>query len=118
MTLALNGVYVTNDIIFYHFTIKNKSNINYDVDFLRFFIEDKARVKRTASQEVDIAPLYVFGNDKQINANSISHLVFALNKFTIPNARQLMIELYEENGGRNLNLAIGNRTIVNARPVR
>src|SRR5690606_1810552 len=118
MTLALNGVYVTNDIIFYHFTLKNKSNINYDVDFLRLFIEDKARVKRTASQEVDVKPFYVFGNDKRINANSISNVVFALKKFTIPDARQLMIELYEENGGRNLNLAIGNGTIVNARPIQ
>lgn len=118
MTLALSGVYVKNDIVFYHFTMMNKSNINYDVDFLRLFIEDKARVKRTASQEVDIKPLYVFGNDRLINANSINHLVFALNKFTLPNARQLIIELYEENGGRNLNLAIGNRIIVNARPVR
>lgn len=118
ISLVLNGVYITNDIILYHFTIKNKSNINYDVDFLRFFIEDRSRLKRTASQEIDVKPLYVFGDDKRIIANSVGNVVFALNKFTIPDARHLMIELYEENGGRNLNLAIGNRTIVNARPVR
>lgn len=118
MTLTLNGVYVVNDIIFYHFTIKNKSNLNYDVDFLRLFIEDKARIKRTASQAVDVKPLCLFGNAKRINANSTNNLVIALDKFTIPNARQLMIELYEQNGGRNLNLAIGSRIITNALPVR
>ena len=40
-----------------------------------------------------------------------------LEKFTIPDARHLVIELFEENGGRNLELLIKNRMIVNARPV-
>lgn len=118
ISLSLNEIYVKNDIVFYHITIKNKSNISYDVDFLRFFIEDKARIKRTASQEVDVKPIYAFGNDKRIKGKSFSSLVFALEKFTIPDAKQLKIELFEQNGGRNLNLAIGNRTIVNARPIR
>jgi hypothetical protein len=38
-----------------------------------------------------------------------------MEKFTIPDAKHFVVEMYEKKGGRNLNLFIKNRTIVNAR---
>lgn len=113
--LSLRGIYIKDNVIFYHFRIRNQSNINYDVDFLRFYIRDKQKVKRTASQEVDIKPLYVFGNADKIKGQTNQDVVYALEKFTIPDAKRLVIEMFEKNGGRNLNLSIKNKTIVNAR---
>lgn len=115
--LSLRGIYIKENVIFYHFRIQNQSNINYDVDFLRFYIRDKQKVKRTASQEVDINPLYVFGDADKIKGQTDQDVVYALEKFTIPDAKRLVIEMFEENGGRNLNLSIKNKTIVNARLV-
>lgn len=115
--LSLRGIYIKDDVIFYHFRIRNQSNINYDVDFLRFYIEDKQKVKRTASQQVDKKPIYVYGNAERITGKSYSDVVYALEKFTIPDAKLLMIEVFEKNGGRNISLAIKNKTIVNARLV-
>src|SRR5688572_28403052 len=60
--LSLDGVYIKENIMFYRCRIKNQSNINYDVDFLRFYVRDRAKVKRTASQEVDVEPLYIYGD--------------------------------------------------------
>lgn len=115
INLALHGIYIRDNIFFYQFEISNRSNINYDVDFLRFYIQDKEKVKRTASQEVSVKPIYVFGNDKVVKGKSTEVVVYALDKFTIPDAKRLVIEMFEKNGGRNLNLAIKNKTIVNAR---
>ena len=115
--LSLRGIYIKENVIFYHFRIQNQSNINYDVDFLRFYIRDKQKVKRTASQEVDIKPLYVFGDADKIKGQTDQDVVYALEKFTIPDAKRLVIEMFEKNGGRNLNLSIKNKTIVNARLV-
>lgn len=115
ISLSLNGIYIKENVIFYHFRIRNHSNINYDVDFLRFFIRDQANMKRTASQEVDVKPLYVYGNDKSIHGHGTQDIVYALQKFTIPEAKHLVIEMFEKNGGRNLNLRIKNGTIVNAK---
>lgn len=115
MNLALLGIYIKNDVMFYRFRIVNHSNIDYDVDFLKFYIRDKARIKRTASQEVEVKPLYVFGNEKEVKGNSSNDIVFALQKFTIPEAKYLQVELFEQNGGRHFNMGIKNKTIVNAR---
>lgn len=113
--MFLKGIYIRDNVMFFHFTMNNTSNINYDVDFLRFYVHDRERVKRTASQEIAVKPLYVYGNDKLIAANSKQDVVYALNKFTIPDAKNLIIEMFEQNGGRHLKLGITNRNIVNAR---
>lgn len=115
--LSLQGIYIHDNTIFYHLKVKNRSNIDYDIDFLRFYVRDKKQVKRTASQEEEIMPVYVQGDTKSIKGRSEIDLVYALEKFTIPDAKHLVIELFEENGGRNLELLINNRMIVNAKPV-
>lgn len=116
--LSLRGIYIKDNVIFYHFRIDNQSNINYDVDFLRFYIQDRQKVKRTASQEVDVKPIYVFGDAKKIRGRTSEDVVYALEKFTIPDAKRLHIEMFEKNGGRNLELSIRNKTIVKAKLIK
>lgn len=115
--MYLKGIYIRENIMFFHFTLNNKSNINYDVDLLRFFIRDREQLKRTASQEITLLPIYRHGNDKLIPANAHQEVIYALNKFTIPDAKHLVIEMFEQNGGRHLSMTVKNRTIVNARPI-
>ncbi len=117
ISLALLGIYIKDDVMFYRFRITNRSSINYDVDFLKFYVRDKARIKRTASQEIEIKPIYVYGNDKSIKGESSNDLVYALQKFTIPESKHLNVELFEENGGRHFEMIIENKTIVNARQI-
>ncbi len=112
--LALLGIYIKDDIMFYRFRIRNHSNINYDIDLLKFYVRDKARIKRTASQEIVIKPIYVYGNDKSVKGKSETDIVYALEKFTIPESKHLDVEMFERNGGRNFDLVIKNKTIVNA----
>lgn len=113
--LSLHNIFINDDVIFYHFRMKNQSNIKYDVDFFRFYVQDKMKVKRTASQEVDIVPLFIYGNHEAIAANGEQDVVVALHKFTIPDAKYLAVEMFERDGGRNIALRIKNKTIVNAR---
>lgn len=115
MRLTLNDIYIHNDVIFYHLAILNRSNISYDVELLRFYIKDKGKIKRTASQETAIVPIYVFGNKDKIQGQSEEAVVFALEKFTIPDSKRLTIECFEKNGGRHLSLKVKNSQIVRAR---
>lgn len=112
----LNGIYIKGDVVFYKLEIKNHSNIHYDIDMLRFFIRDEKKSKRTASQEIEMQPLYVYGDTSVIKGGSKNILVFALPKFTIPDKKYLSIQLMEKGGGRHLQLRIHNRTIVKAKP--
>ncbi len=117
MKLSLQGIYIQGNVMFYHLTIANNSNIPFHTDVLRFYVKDKQKVKRTASQEVSEVALYQYGNTDEVKGKSTEDVVIALEKFTIPDAKVLTIEWMEKKGGRHLKLFIKNRTIVNARPV-
>ncbi len=117
VSLFLKGIYIQDNAIFYHLQLNNRSNIDYDIDFLKFYIKDKKQLKRTATQETEVKPRYKHGNDAFIKSNSKLDLVYVFEKFTIPNARHLLIELYEKNGGRNLDLFVKNRMIIKAKPI-
>jgi conjugative transposon TraN protein len=115
INFALLGIYIKDDMMFYRFRITNESNINYDIDFLKFYIRDKAQIKRTASQEIEVKPIYVYGNDKSVKGGTSTDLVYALTKLTIPESKHFDIEMFEQNGGRHFELEIKNKTIVKAR---
>jgi conjugative transposon TraN protein len=112
--LSLNAIYIEGNQVFYYLSIKNNSNVDYDVQSLRFFIRDSTKIKRTASQERELTPVFASESESRIKGKSTLRIVYALEKFTIPDAKTLDIELFEKNGGRNLNLRVGNNTIVNA----
>lgn len=115
ISLALLGIYIKDDVMFYRFKIRNQSNISYDIDFLKFYIRDKSKMKRTASQEIELKPIYVYGNDKVVKGKSETDIVYALEKFTIPESKHLDVEMFEHKGGRHFDMMVKNKTIVDAR---
>jgi conjugative transposon TraN protein len=115
--LQLNGLYSREDVIFCQLEIQNHSPIRYDTDLLRFFIRDKQQARRTASQEIQITPLFMKGDAATIPGQSRQVLVLALPKFTIPDQKYLAIQLLEKNGGRHLLLKVHHRTLLKAQPV-
>jgi conjugative transposon TraN protein len=108
----LNGIFIQNDVIYYRILVANNSKIKYDVDQLRFFIRDNKKVKRTASQEIEITPIYILNNVATIDEESENTFVFAVPKFTIPEKKYLSIQLMEKNGGRHLELHVKNKKLV------
>jgi conjugative transposon TraN protein len=108
----LNGIFIQNDVIYYRILVANKSKIKYDVDQLRFFIRDNKKVKRTASQEIEITPIYILNNVATIDGESENTFVFAVPKFTIPEKKYLSIQLMEKNGGRHVELHVKNKKLV------
>ncbi|MEP6750747.1 MAG: conjugative transposon protein TraN [Bacteroidota bacterium] len=108
------GIYIKDNTLYYQLLLDNQSPIDYDIDFLRFYVRDKRKGRRTATQENELKALYECGNAKHVKANSKTVVVIALEKFTIPDAKYLAIEINEHNGGRHLKMRISNRKIVKA----
>jgi conjugative transposon TraN protein len=108
------GIYIKSDVLFYQVSIQNKSSIDYTIDFIRFFIRDKKKGKRTAIQEIELKPIYTVGNLNKVAAETSSTVVFALDKFTIPDAKKLMLQINEKNGGRHFSIRIKNKELMNA----
>ena len=117
MRLLLSGIYIDNDVLYFKLNVDNKTNINYDFESLNFFIKDIKQGKRTAVQEIQQTPLLVYNDSGYVTGKSSLSFVVAVQKFTIPDKKMLVIQLMEKNGGRNLSLKIKNRTIVKAKTI-
>ena len=103
-------------MLYVHTQTKNSSNVPFDTDFIRFKIVDKKVPKRTAIQETVIDA--VRSNEVvEIAGKSTVRTVYALPKFTIPDDKLLMVELYEKNGGRHQSIRVENADIVNAKEI-
>lgn len=118
LKLSLDGIYIQDNTLFYRLNISNRSNLNYNIQSLRFFIKDKRQIKRSASQEIEVEPIFIQGQTDKVTGKSSINLVYAFPLFTIPEAKKLTIELFENNGGRNLSIEVNNRSIVKATPLR
>src|SRR5436190_6565806 len=114
---SIIGIYIKDDVIFYQLLLCNHSPLDYDIDVLRFFTKDKRKTKRTAVQENDRVPLYTAGNKSKVKAHDFSVVVVALEKFTIPDAKFLGVQIMEKNGGRHFQLKINNGHIMKAVPL-
>ena len=114
MISKITGIYIKKDVIYYQLYLGNKSPLNYNIDLIRFYIRDKKKSKRTAIQENELKPIYTAGNTTCVNAKGVSVLVFAMDKFTIPDGKYLAVEIMEKNGGRNLFMKINNKKIMQA----
>lgn len=114
---SLRGIFCYNDLLFFHTEIKNTSDIPFDVDFLVFKIVDKKVVKRTAIQETIIKPVRAYNYVTSVKGKESESTVFAFPKFTIPDKKQLVVELFEKNGGRHQRFIVKNGDLVKARTI-
>lgn len=112
--MSLANLYVKDDFMFFVFDIKNFSNIDYDVDFIKCFLRDQKKVKNSIQQEVPYDPVEQKDFDKKILGKSQNRFVLAFNKFTIPDDKVFEIEMFERGGGRHMKLSILNEYILSA----
>jgi conjugative transposon TraN protein len=115
--LTLNGLYIRDNIMCFQIKLENSSNITYDIGQLRFFISDQKKSKRTASQELEVKPLYVHHDTTTVVGQNDHTFVFALPKFTISDKKHLIIQVMEKSGGRHLELKVNNRAIVRSKSI-
>lgn len=96
----------------------NASPLPYELDFTRFTLRDMKQAKRTATQEEELSPLYTYvQEDMTVEAGDRKVLVFALEKHSLNRHKELVLDLFEKNGGRHLKLRLRARDILQACPL-
>ena len=110
----LKGLYSHGGLLYFHTQIKNTSHVPFDVDFVTFKIADKKLVKRTAMQEQVVYPLRAYNYVTRVDGRKSECTVFALPKFTIPDGKKLVVEMYEKQGGRHQTFELENEDLVQA----
>jgi len=113
LSFQLNNVYVISDYIFLDMTIKNNSNLSYDIEDMKFSLEDKKIHKATNNQSVDLTPILQLNPQKHFRKNFRNIYVF--KKFTYPNSKVMMIRLIEEQlSGRTIEMKVNYSEILQA----
>ena len=113
LNVQLNNVYVMSDYIFLDMTFKNNSNLSYDIEDLKFSIEDKKIYKATNNQSIEMTPIFQLNSQKHFRKNFRNIYVF--KKFTFPNSKVMMIRLIEEQlSGRTIEMKINYSDILKA----
>ena len=118
MYFQLKGVFIKDEVMLLHLYLDNHSEINYDIDFIRFYVRDKKVSRRTSIQEIEQIPIYTH-HPSSVNPGTVfgkasQHKVITLQKFTLAGDEKLEIEIFERNGGRHLKLQISHKALVNA----
>ncbi len=113
LSFQLNNVYVISDYFFLDMTIKNNSNLSYDIEDLKFSLEDKKIHKATNNQSIEMTPIFQLNHQKNFRKNFRNIYVF--KKFTFPNSKVMMIRLIEEQlSGRTIEMKINYSDILKA----
>lgn len=113
LNIRLNNVYVRNDYIFLDMTFQNNSNLSYDIEDLKFSIEDKKIHKATNNQSIELTPIFRLNQNKHFKKNFRNIYVF--KKFTYPNSKVMMIRLIEEQlSGRTIEMKVNYSDILKA----
>ena len=113
----LKGLYSHSGLLYFHTQVKNTSHVPFDVDFVTFKIADKKLVKRTAMQEQVVYPLRAYNYVTRVDGRKSECTVFALPKFTIPDGKKLVVEMYEKQGGRHQTFELENEDLVQAETI-
>jgi conjugative transposon TraN protein len=113
VTGQVNNIYTVDDYIFLDISYKNKTNLKFDLDQLRFKIEDKRITKATNVQSIEIEPEYQLFTPESFEKKYRNIYVF--KKFTFPNSKVFTIELAESQiSGRTLTLEVNYSDLLNA----
>lgn len=113
MEVSLNNIYTLDNYIFLDVTWKNNTNLRYDIDQVRFKIEDRKMTKSTNVQSLEITPDFVL-NDTKMFKRSFRN-IYVFKKFTFPGDKVFNVEITEKQvSGRNLSLVINYSDLLQA----
>ncbi|MEE0849964.1 MAG: conjugative transposon protein TraN [Alistipes onderdonkii] len=109
------GIYVHNDVIYIHTMVSNETNISFEVDVRQFIVADRKLAKRTAQQQTPLEILRVCNDPTVVRGHQRQRTVFALQKFTIPDDKVLLLEIIERNGARHQTVEIPAKELLDAK---
>lgn len=117
ITFSLEAIYSSEQLLWYRFAIRNDSSVSYTMENIRFFIEDRKKIKRTTFQQIELFPVHSYSELHTIPPMAMIQNIQVLPLQILPKAKQLSVQLIEANGSRPLELKIKNKLLIKAQPL-
>ncbi|MEH3115753.1 conjugative transposon protein TraN [Pedobacter terrae] len=112
----LNGISILGEYILLDVGFDNRTDIPYEIDGLRFRIEDQKQHKATTVQSLEILPVSSLQNIKTFEKSYRN--IFVLRRLTFPDHKLLKVELSEKQiSGRSISFNIRYSDILKAKKI-
>ena len=113
--MYVRNMYTIGDYIMIELATKNRTNLQFNIDQVRFKIIDKKTVKATISQDIELEPVYsLYKSDGRIITAKFNNF-YIFKKFTYPTEKLLDIEMTEKQySGRKVGLKIKYNQVLSA----
>ena len=120
LVLTADGIYIKENVMFLQLSVLNRSHINYDIDLVQLVVRDEKISKRTSQQEFEIEPILTTDDASDLTVRGKKRLTFtyAIRKLTIPDNKELVVQLFEEDGGRKMEFIIDNKDLIRSLPIQ
>ena len=114
ITALCEDIISYSDVTYISLSVRNSSNVSYDIKDATFVIESKKRSKRSVVIEKTIFPE---GRHGSLNcpAGEKAKIAYSFKKMTLSRDQVLRVYFYENDGQRNLELTIDTKDINKAR---
>ena len=112
--LSLRGIWLRDGLLWFSFRVMNGTRIAFTPAYVRVFLEDSKKVKRTATQDLDQAPVYAGGLSVVPGRGSL-RFAEAFAPFTVARGKRLVVQLADDAGGRSMMLVVGRKVVLKAR---
>ena len=111
--MSVENIVFDGEELYVVLKIENRSSLDYDLNYLNLYINTRKKGKKKSLQSLIKEPLFTYNLPDKISENTISRMVIVLPKFSISKERNVIIELDEKNGERNLKLSISHKIVNN-----
>jgi conjugative transposon TraN protein len=113
---SIENIYVDHDKLYFKFSLKNKSNVKYEIGYLGFVIQGKSKGKRegVVSDEL-LQPVYTFQEFTELAPSENKKIITVFDKFTLDKNKRLIISLWEKKGERKIDVVVTPWQIVKAK---
>ena len=108
--LWLKEVYYDHNELYLLFRLDNEETIDYDVKLIRTSIGTNYR-KSSSNQKTPFPPDHRYKIPNRVKGNTSNHFFLVFDKFTLDKNKNLIVQLDEINGNRNITLEIDRNQI-------
>lgn len=111
--LSVENIVFNQNELYFVIQIENQSSLDYDVNFLNLSVATRQKGKKKSMQTLVKEPMFAYKTPVKIKKGHTARMVYVFPKFSLSNDRQVLLELNEGKGERDVVLKVSHRFINN-----
>jgi hypothetical protein len=117
ITLKLDAVAYADNYMYIKFTIFNRSDIDYVVEYVKFLRTTKSKAKKQSFQEIELPVVAKDRDVIRLLRDEKNTVIYVFDKLTLTEDEDLIIEIKENKGTRDFNFVIPHHFINHAKNI-